>query len=118
LEEVIIRLLEGYGLQGERIDGLTGVWVEGYKVAALGIKVSQWITMHGFALNVCPDLGGFRAIVPCGISDLPVGSLHQFLPELTLEQVYADIPRVFSQVFQVEVEVFPKTFLKKALQIN
>ncbi len=55
LEEVIIRVLAIYKLQGERIPSFTGVWVEGRKVAAIGIKVSRWITMHGFALNVCPD---------------------------------------------------------------
>jgi lipoyl(octanoyl) transferase len=73
LEEVIIRTLNEYGLKGDRIPGLTGVWVEGHKVAAIGIKVSRWVTMHGFSLNVCPDLAGFRQIVPCGISDRPVG---------------------------------------------
>ena len=56
LEEVIIRVLQSYGLKGYRFPGLTGVWLEGYKVAAIGIKVSRWITMHGFALNVCPIL--------------------------------------------------------------
>ncbi|MEB3229377.1 MAG: lipoyl(octanoyl) transferase LipB, partial [Leptolyngbyaceae bacterium] len=73
LEAVIIQVLQNYGIQGERIEGLTGVWVEGYKVAAIGVKVSRWITMHGFALNVCPNLDGFGDIVPCGISDRPVG---------------------------------------------
>lgn len=103
LEEVIIRLLGGYGLKAERWEGLTGVWVEGYKVAALGIKVSQWITMHGFALNVCPDLEGFKKIVPCGLRDKAVGSLEQFLPHITIEQVYQDIQSVFGEVFQVEL---------------
>ncbi|WP_024546482.1 lipoyl(octanoyl) transferase LipB [Picosynechococcus sp. NKBG15041c] len=103
LEEVLIRLLDTYGLRGERIAGLTGVWVEGYKVAAIGIKVKRWITMHGFALNVCPDLAGFRQIVPCGIGDRPVGSLQQFLPDLTLEQVRQDLPNIFGDVFQLEM---------------
>ncbi|HEY9697981.1 MAG TPA: lipoyl(octanoyl) transferase LipB [Trichocoleus sp.] len=103
LEEVVIRVLAAYGLVGERIPGLTGVWVEGYKVAAIGIKVSRWITMHGFALNVCPDLDGFQQIIPCGIADKPVGSLIQFIPTLDLEQVRQQIAASFAAVFQVEL---------------
>jgi lipoyl(octanoyl) transferase len=100
LEEVILQILQRYGLPAERLSGLTGVWVEGYKLAAIGIKVSRWITMHGFAINVCPDLTGFTRIVPCGIADKPVGSLAQFLPEITIKQVQDDIVRSFAQVFQ------------------
>ena len=103
LEEVIIRVLAVYGLAGERIPGLTGVWVEGRKVAAIGIKVSRWITMHGFALNVCPDLSGFRQIIPCGIADKPVGSLREFVPSIELEQVRQQIAASFAEVFQVEL---------------
>jgi lipoyl(octanoyl) transferase len=103
LEEVILQLLQSYGLPAERLSGLTGVWVEGYKLAAIGIKVSRWITMHGFAINVCPDLTGFTRIIPCGISDKPVGSLAQFLPEITVKQVQNDIVRMFAQVFQVNL---------------
>ena len=103
LEEVILQLLQSYGLPAERLSGLTGVWVEGYKLAAIGIKVSRWITMHGFAINVCPDLTGFTRIIPCGISDKPVGSLAQFLPEITVKQVQDYIMRMFAQVFQVNL---------------
>jgi lipoyl(octanoyl) transferase len=103
LEEVIIRLLANYGLTGYRIAGLTGVWLEGKKVAAIGIKVSRWITMHGFALNVCPDLTGFRYIVPCGIEDKPVGSLAQFIPDIEIERVRKDLAVVFAEVFQINL---------------
>ena len=105
LEAVIIRLLEGYGLAGMRMAGLTGVWLEGCKVAAIGIKVRRWIAMHGFALNVCPDLSGFKDIVPCGIEDKPVGTLAQFIPGITLEQVRHDLAVAFSEVFQVQLIV-------------
>jgi len=103
LEEVILQVLQSYGLPAERVSGLTGVWVEGHKIAAIGIKVSRWITMHGFAINVCPDLTGFTRIVPCGIADKPVGSLAQFLPDITVNQVQDDILRSFAQVFQVHL---------------
>ncbi|MDP8963561.1 MAG: lipoyl(octanoyl) transferase LipB [Cyanobacteriota bacterium] len=103
LEEVLIQLLVLYGLKGDRVAGMTGVWLEGRKVAAIGIKVSRWITMHGFALNVCPDLTGFERIVPCGIADKPVGSLAQFLPEITVEQVRSDVAITFAEVFNVQL---------------
>ena len=103
LEQVIILVLSIYGLVGYRIPGLTGVWLEGKKVAAIGIKVRRWITMHGFALNVCPDLTGFQDIVPCGIVDKPVGSLSEFLPDITIDQVRKDVALAFAEVFQVKL---------------
>ena len=103
LEEVILQTIAIYGLSGARIAGLTGVWVEGYKIAAIGIKVSRWITYHGFAINVCPDLSGFAEIIPCGIANKPVGSLQQFLPNISLMQVQQDLSRVFTSVFGVEL---------------
>lgn len=103
LEEVLIRVLAVYGLQGDRVPGLTGVWLEGYKVAAIGIKVSRWVTMHGFALNVCPDMAGFSQIVPCGIPDKPVGSLAQWIPDIQIEQVKLQVARSFAEVFEVDL---------------
>jgi lipoyl(octanoyl) transferase len=103
LEEVVLRVLANYDLQGERVAGLTGVWVEGRKVAAIGIKVSRWITMHGFALNVCPDLSGFQNIVPCGIADKPVGSMAQLVPGIQLNKVQQQVAEAFAAVFEVEL---------------
>ncbi|MGL5805067.1 MAG: lipoyl(octanoyl) transferase LipB [Xenococcaceae cyanobacterium] len=102
LEEVIIRVLNQYQLKGYREANLTGVWLEGVKVAAIGIKVRRWITMHGFSLNVCPDLSGFDDIVPCGITDRSVGSLAQFVPEIQIDRVRQEIVNAFAEVFQVE----------------
>jgi lipoyl(octanoyl) transferase len=99
----VIRVLALHNLTGERIDGLTGVWVEGRKIAAVGIKVSRWITMHGFALNVCPDLSGFDRIIPCGIADRSVGSMAEFIPDINLDLVRQQTIEVFSDVFQVEM---------------
>jgi len=113
LEEVIIRVLAVYGLQGERIPAFTGVWLEGRKVAAIGIKVSRWITMHGFALNVCPDMTGFERIVPCGISDKPVGSLAEWIPGITCQEVRFYVAQSFAEVFGVElVESQPQGFFQ------
>lgn len=103
LEEVLIRVLAGYGLKGDRYPGLTGVWLEGRKVAAIGIKVSRWITMHGFALNVCPNLAGFEQIVPCGISDKPVGSLAQWIPGINIDEVRSRVALAFASVFGVDL---------------
>jgi lipoyl(octanoyl) transferase len=100
LEEVLIRLLAGYGLQGQARPGLTGVWVGEQKVAAIGIHVRQWITMHGFALNVCPEMGFFRAIQPCGLDSRVVTSLAALLPEApALEEVAVRAGGCFAEVF-------------------
>ncbi|MGK7954334.1 MAG: lipoyl(octanoyl) transferase LipB [Crocosphaera sp.] len=101
LEEVIIQVLNDYQLPGQRIPGLTGVWVNNYKVAAIGIKVKRWITMHGFCINVCPDLQGFQNIIPCGIEDKPVGSLAQFVPGITVEEIQAKVIQTFAQIFNI-----------------
>jgi len=79
LEEVLIRVLAGFGVVGERAAGRTGVWVGGEKVAAIGVAVSRWVTYHGFALNVAPNLDHFGLIVPCGIRDRGVTSLARLL---------------------------------------
>ena len=75
LEEVLIRVAADYGFAAERVSGLTGVWVGQEKLAAIGVRLSRWITSHGFALNVSTDLSYFDLIVPCGIADRGVTSL-------------------------------------------
>jgi hypothetical protein len=80
LEEVVITALATTsGLRGERIEGLTGVWVDGAKLAAIGVRARKWVTYHGLALNVSTVLQPFTQIVPCGISDRPVGSVKTAL---------------------------------------
>lgn len=103
LEEVIIQTVANYGLKAYRVPKFTGVWLEGKKIAAIGIKVKRWITMHGFALNVCPDMSGFKHIVPCGIVDKPVGSLAEFISGITVDRVRVDLAQSFAEVFQVEL---------------
>ncbi len=103
LEAVIINTVANYGLKAYRVPKLTGVWLEGKKIAAIGIKVRRWITMHGFAVNVCPDMSGFEQIVPCGIADKPVASLAEFIPNITVAKIRVDVAKAFSEVFQVEL---------------
>lgn len=79
LEEVLIRTLGHFGLAGERVEGFTGVWVRGAKVAAIGVGVHNWVTFHGLALNVDPNMDHFGLIIPCGIADKPVSSLAALL---------------------------------------
>ena len=79
LEDVLIRTAAAYGVVGERVAGLTGVWVGREKLAAIGVRIARWITSHGFAFNVSTDLEYFNLIVPCGIADRGVTSLEQLL---------------------------------------
>ncbi|RFP62976.1 MAG: lipoyl(octanoyl) transferase LipB [Limnothrix sp. CACIAM 69d] len=109
LEEVLIRAIGTWGLAAERLPGLTGVWLKGCKVAAIGIQVSRWVTMHGFALNVDCELAGFREIVPCGIADRPVGRLVDFVPGLTVAQVRSVVAEQFAAVFGLRLEPCPPT---------
>lgn len=101
LEDVLIRVLAHYDLIGERIDGYTGVWVGDAKVAAIGIGLHNWVTFHGIALNVDPNMEHFRLIIPCGIADKPVTSLRELLgtpPALPeVQRVFcAEFARVFN----------------------
>ncbi len=105
LEEVMIQTLAVYGLSGERVAGRTGVWVEERKIAAIGIKVSRWVSLHGFALNITTDLTPFRRdIVPCGIHDRDVTSLAELLPGGCPNRVEVEAATVaaFADVFGIE----------------
>jgi lipoyl(octanoyl) transferase len=106
LEEVIIRTMTEYGLQGDRSPGETGVWIDpntkgkARKICAMGIKCSRWITMHGFALNVNTDLSYFEHIVPCGIQDKQVTSLEKELGHVvSMEEVKDKMKKNFEKVF-------------------
>ena len=77
LEDFLIALLADFGVAGERREGLTGVWVGGKKIASIGVGVRRWISMHGFALNVCGDLAPFGNITPCGIAGVEMTSIER-----------------------------------------
>ena len=102
LEGVLIDVLADYGLEGERVEGLTGVWVDGAKVAAIGIGLRKWTTFHGIALNVQPDMDHFGYIIPCGIVDKPVTSLAELLDEVpTMDDVTQRFEKHFRVAFGV-----------------
>ncbi len=79
LEQLIINILKDYSIEAVRKKGLTGVWVDDKKIAALGVRISRWVTMHGFSLNINPDLKYYRGIIPCGISQYGVTSMASVL---------------------------------------
>jgi lipoyl(octanoyl) transferase len=112
VEETIIRTLGAYDVRGERVRGLTGVWVQGgrAKICAIGVRLSAaGVTSHGFALNVRTDLAGFAQIVPCGISDRAVTSLHALLgPDAPGEAAVTErLVAAFGEVFEVELRPVP-----------
>ena len=100
LEEVLIRTAADYGIQAQRVEGLTGVWVGREKLAAIGVRIARWITSHGFAFNVTTDLEYFNLIVPCGITDRGVTSLARLLGRtVELADVQDRILDHFANVF-------------------
>ena len=108
LEEAIILTLADYGIQAGRIEGLTGVWLDesnpakARKIAALGVKCSRWVTMHGFAFNVNADLSYFKNIIPCGITDKAVTSMHLELGRtLDMDEVKSCLQNHIAGVFDI-----------------
>jgi lipoate-protein ligase B len=100
LEEVIMNSCIVYGLSPKRDSKYTGVWIGEKKIAAIGIKVSRWVTMHGFAFNVNTDLNMFKGIIPCGINDKDVTSLKNELGKnIPVEEVKASLLNNFKKVF-------------------
>ncbi|HTL82360.1 MAG TPA: lipoyl(octanoyl) transferase LipB [Bacteroidia bacterium] len=107
LEEVIIKTIGEFGLKGDRYEGYTGVWLDPHdpvrarKICAMGVRTSRWITMHGWALNVNPDLSYFNRIVPCGISDKAVTSMEK---ELGKKVDMEEVKKVLKKYFEMEFE--------------
>ena len=114
LEVVIIRVLDDFEIKAHCTKGLTGVWVGDGKVAALGVKVSRWIAMHGFSLNINPDLNMYEGIVPCGIHNRAVVSLESILERAVLtEEVSTSVLHHLGEVFHMS---FEETNLSNLLQ--
>lgn len=112
LEEWIIRTLAALKIKGERREGRVGIWVdmvpyggrpgEEAKIAAIGVRIRRWVTYHGIALNVNPDLSHFGGIVPCGISDHGVTSIHALVGDVPMQEIDQILQRTFSEVFDLK----------------
>jgi lipoyl(octanoyl) transferase len=101
LEELMIRCVADFGIEAHREPGMTGTWVEQKKIGAIGVRVSRWVTSHGFALNVNTDLKYFEFIVPCGIKQYGVTSLKQILGhDVELTDVHDSLIKHFEQIFK------------------
>ncbi|HKC57470.1 MAG TPA: lipoyl(octanoyl) transferase LipB [Vicinamibacterales bacterium] len=101
LEDVMIRVCADYGVAAGRVAGMSGAWVGSDKIGAIGVRISRWITSHGFAFNVNTRLDDFQLIVPCGIADRGVTSLQKLTGRaLSIEEVEDRITRRFSEVFE------------------
>jgi lipoyl(octanoyl) transferase len=114
LEQLLIDLLARYDIAAQRRESLTGVWVENRKIASIGVGVRHWITMHGFALNVCGDLSPFDHIVPCGINNVAITSMEK---ETNKSFTVADVPPTLEKLALdsiVSLRVAPETQLINA----
>ena len=95
LENVVINCLQSFGIESGRKEGLIGVWVDDDKICAMGVRLSKWVTMHGFALNLNPDMAYFDGMIPCGIFEYGVTSLHELEIEFELDIVLTNIMNSF-----------------------
>jgi len=107
LEQVIIDALADFGIAAERNPGCTGVWVNGAKIAAIGVHLSRWVTSHGFALNVDTNLNYFQYIIPCGLTK-PVTSLRALGSVARREEVVTSLVRHFANNFECEFVETPR----------
>ncbi|MDG6989847.1 MAG: lipoyl(octanoyl) transferase LipB [Nitrososphaerota archaeon] len=99
MEEVIIRSVGAYGIRGERLEGHPGIWVGGKKLASIGVAVTDWVTYHGFALNVNTDLSYFELIRPCGLDPSTMTSMERIIGRsVPLEEVKGRVAREWSAV--------------------
>jgi lipoyl(octanoyl) transferase len=104
LEETMIRAAATFGVVAGRVNGLTGIWMGADKLAAIGVRISRWITSHGFAFNVTTDLSHFNLIIPCGITDRGVTSLQKLTGRaVSMAEVESAMASAFAEVFDAEL---------------
>ena len=101
LEQLIIDVLGEYGIKASRKKGLTGTWVKDKKIAALGVRISRWVTMHGFSLNINPDLNFYKNIIPCGIKEYGVTSMAKIMgnEDPAMDEIKAKMTKHFTKNF-------------------
>ena len=101
LEQLIIEVLLEYDIKASRKKGLTGTWVKDKKIAALGVRISRWVTMHGFSLNINPDLNFYKNIIPCGIKEYGVTSMAKLMGNEvpSMNEIKAKITKHFTKNF-------------------
>lgn len=109
LEQVVIDVMASLGLRGERLAGLTGVWLDQCKVAAIGVGCRRWITQHGVALNVSCAMDGFEAVVPCGLTGRAVGRLSDWIPGLSVSDVQPLVGEAMAARFGLRWKDSPST---------
>ena len=96
LENVVIDCLQSYGIESGRKEGLTGVWVGDDKISALGVRLARWVTMHGFAFNLNPDMTYFDGMIPCGIFEYGVTSLQELDIQFSSIDIQTKIMNLFN----------------------
>ena len=102
LEQIIISTLKQYDKSSSRKDGMTGVWVQDDKICAMGVRLSRWVSMHGFALNIEPDMKYYDGMIPCGIQEFGITSLYELLDEdIDIYEVMDIITQNFFKIFKV-----------------
>jgi len=103
IEETLINTLADYGITGERNTAFTGVWTRGKKIASIGVHAREWVTWHGFALNVATDLSYFDLIIPCGIDGVVMTSIARELgsEEISMQDVHERVTAKFAEVFDL-----------------
>ena len=102
LENVVISCMKEFGIESKKKDGLPGVWVDDDKICAMGVRLSKWVTMHGFALNLNPDMTYFDGMIPCGIFEYGVTSFNDLQIEYKLENILTSIVKTFSYFLSME----------------
>ncbi len=116
LETTLIEALRPFGIAAGRMNGYPGVWVDGAKIAAIGVAVKRKVTMHGFALNVDPDLAHFDLINPCGLGRPVTSMARQLRRPVSLEEVRPSVSRAFSAFFQMDLQPVPVDEVKARLR--
>ena len=113
VEEALIVALEEVGIDAERHGGYTGVWTQGRKIASIGVHARDWVTWHGFALNVTTDLSYFELIVPCGIPQVQMTSVARELGrDMSMSEMSEVVSRSFGQVFDLELRAVSREMLE------